>query len=138
MERPVLYQVQCDGCGTSAYAGCGCPDGQEPAQNGHHDSCQLASIEALVTCPPGAGCCQDGHDHAPADCAVQHGACPDPAGCKLWRNVRSHQEDPDAAGLPKECPGGHHGFGVPGCTPCRALTITFLPVEPVQLQMAGV
>jgi hypothetical protein len=128
-----MFQIQCDGCGTSAYAGCGCPDGHDPVQLGHHATCQLSAIEALVECPPGSDCCQDDHDHvAPAVCFVEHGACPAPAACKLWRNVRSHHDDP--SGLPLECPGGHHGFGVPGCVPCRALTITFLPSEPVQLQ----
>jgi len=133
-----MYQVSCDGCGTSAYIGCGCPDGHDPQLLGHHASCQMGDIEGSVACPPEATqCCQtDGCDHKPADCPREHGACPAPANCKLWRNVRSHHEDPDAAGLPKECPGGHHGFGVPGCTPCRALTVTFLPVEPVQLHRA--
>jgi hypothetical protein len=133
-----MYAISCDGCGTTAYAGCACPEGHDPAQLGqHHDTCQLSSIDALVTCPPGSDCCQDDHDHAPDDCHAEHGRCPAPASCKLWRNVRSHHEDPDAAGLPAECPGGHHGFGVPGCTPCRALTITFIPSEPMKLQRAA-
>jgi hypothetical protein len=132
-----MFSISCDGCGTTAYAGCGCPDGHDPAQLGHHDTCQLSVIEALVKCPPTSGCCQDDHDHVPPPtCDVQHGPCPAPASCKLWRNVRSHYADPDASGVPVSCPGGHHGFGVPGCVPCRALTITFLPVEPVQLQRA--
>ncbi len=129
-----MFSIACDGCRTTAYAGCGCPDGHDPVLLGHHDACQLSDIEGQVVCPPTSGCCQDGHDHKPADCTAQHGACPDPARCKMWRNVRSHYEDPDAEGLPVSCPGGHHGFGVPGCTPCRALTITFLPTEPVKLQ----
>jgi hypothetical protein len=132
-----VYQVQCDGCGTSAYVGCGCPPGHDPQQDGHHADCAMGALEAQVVCPPGSGCCEQDHDHVPpATCDAAHGACPAPAACKMWRNVRSHHEDPDAAGLPVECPGGHHGFGVPGCTPCRALTITFLPTEPVQLKRA--
>jgi hypothetical protein len=134
-----LFSISCDGCSATAYAGCACPDGHDPTALGHHDTCQLSDIEGLVQCAPGSGCCaDDGCDHKPADCTVQHGACPDPAGCKLWRNTRSHV-DPDllaASGLPAQCPGGHHGLGVPGCTPCRALTITFLPTEPLRLQRA--
>jgi hypothetical protein len=132
-----LFAITCDRTGTTGYAGCGCPDGHDPADLGHHDTCQMGDLQSVPGC---AGtCCGQDHDHDPQSCDAKHGACPDPAGCKLWKNVLSHQDpsNPDAPKLPKECPGGHHGYGVPGCVVCHPLTITFLPTEPVQLRRAA-
>lgn len=129
-----MFAITCDLTGRTAYAGCACPDGHDPAQAGHHDTCQMADLHATVGCASTC-CAQDHDDHDPKSCTAEHGACPDPAGCKLWANVRSHHDDP--SGLPVQCPGGHHGYGVEGCVVCHPLTITFLPSEPVQLQRAA-
>jgi hypothetical protein len=132
-----MYAITCDLTGKTAYAGCACPDGHDPAQIGkHHDTCQLSDFHATVGCAD--KCCGQDHDHDPKVCTAEHpaGSCPNPADCKLWRNVRSHHEDPDADGLPADCPGGHHGYGVAGCVVCHPLTITFTPAEPVRLQRA--
>lgn len=131
-----MFAITCDLTGTTGYAGCSCPEGHDPVQLGHHDACQMSDFHAVVGCAD--KCCGQDHDHDPKSCPTEHpaGSCPTPANCKLWRNVRSHHEDPDAAGLPVECPGGHHGYGVPGCAVCHPLTITYTPAEPVQLHRA--
>lgn len=141
----LTYAITCDLTGTTARVACGCPAGHDPAAAGeHHEDCGLhpKGMHAAVGC---AGtCCADGdacpnEGHHPQECTAEHGACPDPGGCKLWAGVRSHVPDPDAAGLPRSCPGGHHGYGVPGCVVCHPLTVTFIPGqdERVQLQMAA-
>ena len=136
-----MFAITCDRTGTTGYAGCACPEGHDAEQLGHHPAeCQLSDLHAVPGCV--AGCCdqhgQDDHDHDPQSCDVEHpaGSCPRPADCKVWRNLRSHVEDPDGAGMPVECPGGHHGYGVPGCVVCHPLTITFTPASPVRLQRA--
>ncbi|HLJ99292.1 MAG TPA: hypothetical protein VKU39_05225 [Streptosporangiaceae bacterium] len=118
----------CKTSGTIAYADCSCPDGYDPHNGGHLDKCQMSNLGAQVQCPPTAGCCQEDHDHdEQATCPGGHTACPEPAACELWTNVRSHHEDPDAAGLPATCPGGHCGVNVPGCTVCHPITIILPP-----------
>jgi len=137
----MTFAITCDLTGTTARTGCGCPGGHDPAQAGeHHGDCGLhpAAMHALLSCT--AACCgqhgDDGHDHHPAECTAEHGPCPSPDSCRMWISMRSHVPDPDAAGMPRACPGGHHGYGVPGCVVCHPLTITFLPDEPARLQMA--
>jgi hypothetical protein len=127
-----MFTLTCDGvCGTTAYADCQCPDGYDPRTAGHLPGCQMVNLGALVVCPADSDCCQEDHDHDAAGnaCTADHpaGSCPAPAACKLWANVRSHHEDPDAAGLPVSCPGGHCGKGVPDCTVCRPITVTVPP-----------
>jgi hypothetical protein len=122
----------CKGCGTVAYADCSCPDGYDPHTAGHLPGCAMGDLDGQVVCT-GSGCCQEDHDHAatanacPAKGGHPAGSCPNPSSCELWTNVRSHHEDPDADGLPVSCPGGHCGFGVPGCTVCRPITIIVPP-----------
>jgi hypothetical protein len=98
-----MYAIQCDLSGATGYAGCGCPPEHDAAQAAqHHEVCQLTDLHAVVGCAP--ECCDqhgdDGHDHEPKVCTAVHGACPSPDDRKFWKNLRSHQEDPDAAGMP--------------------------------------
>lgn len=135
-----MLTLSCDGCGTIAYADCGCPDGYDPHTGGHLPGCQMGNLDAQLACPPTSDCCQEDHDHAEqADsCTAQHtGPCPNPTSCKLWANLRSHVEDPDAAGMPANCPGGHCGVGVPGCTVCRPITIIVPPGHVGSLKRAA-
>ena len=129
-DVPMLI-LTCDGCAAVGYADCTCPEGYDPHTAGHLPGCAMGNLGAQVVCKPAAGCCQDGHDHDAAAnaCPGGHpeGSCPAPSSCKLWANVRSHHEDPDGAGLPASCPGGHCGAGVPGCTVCRPITVMVPP-----------
>ena len=100
-----MFAITCDLTGATGYAGCACPDGHDANQLGHHpDECQLSDLHAIPGCV--ADCCdqhgEDDHDHEPQSCPTEHpaGSCPSPADCKMWRNMRSHVEDPDAAGMP--------------------------------------
>jgi len=135
----LTFAITCDLTGRTGRVSCGCPPDHDAASAGvHHDACGMTDLHAIPGCV--ADCCDqhgtDGHDHDPAECLVEHppGSCPDPASCKVWKNLRSHVEDP--SGMPAECPGGHHGYGVKDCVPCHPLTITFLPDQPVILQLA--
>jgi hypothetical protein len=137
----LTYAITCDLSGATGLAACGCPDEHDPVAAGiHHGTCQLhpEAVHGVPPCPPGACCTEDAEDHSHhvETCDAVHGACPDPAGCRLWRNVRSHYADPDAAGVPEQCPGGHHGYGVEGCVVCHPLTITFTAASPVRLRRA--
>jgi hypothetical protein len=134
----MAFAITCDLTGTTGRITCGCPP-EHPEDAGHHDSCDLSDVSAVdlhevVGCAP--DCCDqhgaDGHGHDPKECLVEHppGSCPQPSDCRLWKQLRSHQADPDAAGMPKDCPGGHHGYGVEGCVVCHPLTITFIPDGP--------
>jgi hypothetical protein len=71
---------------------------------------------ASLACPPGSDCCQEDHHHGDAanSCAGGHGACPAPAACPVWGDQEG------------DCPGGHCGLGVDGCTVCRPITILAL------------
>ena len=80
-----MYHIQCPGCLTSAYIDCGCPDGHDAVQSGHHDACAMGSVGAQVVCPPGHICCQEDHDHDATanactghegDCGKDNAACP--------------------------------------------------------------
>ncbi len=64
-----MLHVQHLNCGTSAYAEClpGC----DAVPGAHLAGCPAADLDALVTCPPGAGCCEKGPHHVDnPGCAV--------------------------------------------------------------------
>jgi hypothetical protein len=123
-----MLRISCDGCGTAAYAECGCKAlAHDPAAAGtHHGDCPYADLGGTVTCPPGSGCCDGSahpgvyHDQAANACPQidqgTHGACPEPDACK---SSRSTAEDP--------CSGGHCHLGIADCTVCRTVTIEVLP-----------
>jgi hypothetical protein len=101
-----LIHIQCNQCGQWVTV----LDGSNPG--------------AALTC----GCCTLDHNHDAAANAcpgagVNHeGApCPAPQTCIALT-------PPD-----EDCPGGHCGLGVEGCTVCRPVTITIMsvPVEAV-------
>jgi hypothetical protein len=68
--------------------------------------------DALITCPPDSDCCQLDHGHDQA-CKGGHGEC-SLAKCSVLT--------PEG----EECPGGHCGIGVEGCTACRSLKVTLV------------
>ncbi len=90
-----MLHVQHLNCGTSAYAEClpGC----DAVPGAHLAGCPAADLDALVTCPPGAGCCEIDHHHGQAA-----NAC-----------TGDHE--------------GPHHVDNPGCAVCRPLVITVLP-----------
>lgn len=135
--------LQCDGCGTQAFADCTCPAGHAANVGAHHPECSHADLDSLVTCPPGSGCCAQDHDHAAAANACPGGhedvPCPDEASCRVWRagvpDVLHPQFSP-ATGVPP-CPGGHCHRDIPDCGVCRSLTITVLPGSTTITPVAG-
>jgi hypothetical protein len=147
-----MLHVQCRGCLTSAYLDCHCELlGHDLAGVGAHAAgCPFADLGAQVVCPPGSPCCKQDHSHdATANaCPQNHGTapCPNPGRCETWEQQKRDvvNLDPDVHGQLKaslahitgDCPGGHCGFGVPGCTVCRPVTVTVMPGS-VHLKQAG-
>jgi hypothetical protein len=146
------FHAQCLGCSSSAYVDCLCPAGFDPAAAGFHVAgvCPMANPDAEVVCPDPAktGCCPINHDHAAAAnaCPGGHGACPEPADCRLHAGIKAqhvalraalaedgHDDlaaavpEPGSAELPHDCPGGHCHKDLPDCTGCRPLIITAMP-----------
>jgi hypothetical protein len=142
-----VFHVECKRCHSWATADCSCPP--ELADLPFHlPGCKLNDMGAVVTCPPGSGCCQLAHSHdaAAMACPGLTGAhagqpCPhpDPVLCPTHISSTSpaagtpaHQVLLGGGGRalvsePLECPGGHCGPGVKDCTVCRPVTITMLP-----------
>jgi hypothetical protein len=133
--------IECDGCGTKAFAECSCPPGWDPVAQGQHipavvvagmpaEACPFGNPDAQVTCPPGSACCKEDHDHA-QPCPLSqggHGACPEPQTCKLWANATADFRHPSYTGPPPgPCPGGHCHKDLEDCTGCRALTLIMVP-----------
>ncbi len=133
-----MIHVQCTGaparpgCGSWTVIDCSCDPDVLEAARAHDGECPLANIDAQLTCLPGKGCCTEDHDHA-QPCPGEHGPCLTPAQCPTWHGGMDQEGD---------CPGGHCGLGVPGCTGCRALTITMMAAGPgerpaAELELAG-
>ena len=112
--------LSCDNCRASRVASClpGCAP-----ETGHIPECPLNDLDAALTCTAGGGCCAVQHNHGQAANACpgiglnHHGApCshPNPLACLVVT--------PEGT----ECPGGHCGKGVDGCTVCRPITIMIL------------
>jgi hypothetical protein len=125
-----VLMIQCNGCGTTAFADCICPTkGLDPSVAGqHHPECDFTDLGATVTCPPGSGCCQEPHSHDAAANACPGGhekaACPAPAACPHWQ-LHTAALAVEGLKVPSgDCPGGHHGLGVKGCAVCRPVTIS--------------
>jgi len=104
-----LYRVTCKQCGANTLITGGDPD-------------------AALSCT----CCQQKHHHG-----VAANACPG-AGFNHLDAVCSHPDGGQACNavteLGQDCPGGHCGTGVDGCTVCRPVDIEFIG----QLQMGQV
>lgn len=141
MTTPATFtlHVQCPGCLTQAYIGCTCPEGFTLQFGRHYPECAMAGPDAQVTCDPASthpNCCHIEHDHAAAanSCPEDHSAdpCPHPAGgCKVWHGATADTRHPQYRGSPPgNCPGGHHGKGVRGCTVCRPLILTMPGAAP--------
>ena len=99
-----MLHIQCNQCGKWTVAG---PEaGADPA--------------SALEC----GCCTQAHNH---DLAAN--ACPG-AGLNHQGAACSHPDGGWACNvvtpLGEDCPGGHCGLGVEGCTVCRPITITML------------
>lgn len=95
-----MLHLQCPGCHTSAYVGCGCPDGHDPGSSGHLPGCAMSNLGNAVVCPPNSGCCAEDHG---------------PGGHDGAANACSGEHD------------GDHGKDNPDCTVCRPITITVMP-----------
>jgi hypothetical protein len=112
--------LTCPGCGSTASVACipGC----NPA-DGHQPDCKVADLDAALNCVPGGPCCLQDHHHG-----QNAGACPG-AGLRHAGAACSHA-DPKAClvvtDAGEDCPGGHCGLGVDGCTVCRPITVTVI------------
>jgi hypothetical protein len=109
-----MFLLECNLCHTKAFV----------------DETQVSDFDAALVCPPSDDCCGEDHHHGEAveRCPGGHGACPTPDNCAVWLGMQPHLPDSnvrDTSAGP--CPGGHHGFGVDGCTVCRPITITPVP-----------
>lgn len=133
-----MLRIECLGCHTSGYADCGCPEvGHNPmATMAHHPVCAMADLGAVVVCPPGSDCCDGSehpglsHDQQAMACTQGHtGSCAEaPGDCKVWHNATADYRHPLYEGEPPgDCPGGHCGVGVDGCTVCRPVHIEVMP-----------
>jgi hypothetical protein len=113
-----MYRVRCKGCGASGIT-----------DNGHQ-------LQAAVSCR----CCTQDHDHQQAadscpgvraaaeaggDLSQQHAGadCGHPSGDGTSCTVLTPQGS--------DCPGGHCGPGVDGCTVCRPLDVDYLGSLPM-------
>jgi len=132
-----MFLDQCRTCPAWGTAECGCPP-ELDSLPWHHPDCKLNDIGAVVSCK----CCTQDHSHdqAAMACPGLAGAhagepCPhpDPVLCPAHISSTSpHAETPahlvlDSVSAPLECPGGHCGPDVKGCTVCRPVIITMLP-----------
>lgn len=142
-----MLRLQCQGCGTSAYVDCECPEGHPKEVVGHHNKCPLDNLGNAVVCPPDSGCCQvdhggGGHDEAANACPGGHRDCPTPMACPVWEGQRARvgpdDETPDhLAHLNSDsCPGGHCHKDIDGCTVCRPILIEIMPGHGPTLQRA--
>jgi len=80
-----------------------------------------SNLDAALSC----NCCPENHDHAAnanscpgANLNHPDASCPHPDG-GIACNVVTQVGD--------DCPGGHCGVGIAGCTVCRPVIITLLP-----------
>lgn len=108
-----MYRVTCKQCGASGIT-----------DNGHQ-------LQNAVSCR----CCTQDHDHDESA-----NACPE-AGIEGVRHGGADCTLGDRACIvltpeAEECPGGHCGPGVDGCTVCRPLLVQWLGIAPVN-QVAG-
>jgi hypothetical protein len=82
----------------------------------------------------GCGCCTENHHHGQAA-----SACPGKGG--NHPGAECPHPDPVACTVltpeGEECPGGHCGLGIPGCSVCRPLTITLLPGSVIVTPVGG-
>jgi hypothetical protein len=116
----MALHIQCQGCLTWEIVDCICP----PGLGAHVSACPVDDLDAQVNCagPLSANCCKVAHNHGKAAnaCLGDHAEAPcssgDPAKCSVWANTEGDGD----------CPGGHCGVGVDGCTVCRPITITVL------------
>jgi hypothetical protein len=109
-----VYRVTCKQCGASGIA----EDGNR--------------LQQAVSCT----CCTQAHDH---DGAAN--GCPE-AGAEGERHGGADCTLGDRACVvltpaAEECPGGHCGPGVDGCTVCRPVTAEFLGIAPLGLAMGA-
>jgi hypothetical protein len=135
---PNTLHVQCPGCREFALTGNHADpdsalDGQCRCCTADHD--HAAAARAC----PGAPCPRD-HDPAETGCPGVHAGavsihagepCPFPPGeCPVYGGGHTaptgDPADPSGYMVTGNCPGGHCGKGVKGCTVCRPLTITAL------------
>lgn len=127
-----MLLLECNGCPARVMTECSCP--LDLSRTAHEPTCQHSNLDAMVTCAPDSGCCQESHDHGakaracpgiPGDGDNHPGEpCPFPEGqCKSWISSTSSVAGKTDAG---PCPGGHCAPGVDGCTVCRPITITFM------------
>ena len=128
-----MLHVECQGCHTSAYVDCTCPQGHTDTTGAHRDACPMTDLGATVVCPPGTNCCKEAHSHdqnANSCPALASGELHPEAPCP----VPAHADfSPDHV----DCTGGHCGFGVPDCTVCRPVTITVMPGSTVISAVGG-
>jgi len=103
------YHVQCPTSGTSAYIDCICPP-EISLMPVHMSGCPMLDPDALVECPPDAGCC-DGSSHA----GLSHG-------------VAANLGHPNMInGLPEPDHDDDHHVDNPACAVCHPLIITAMP-----------